>query len=166
MNFIRAELIHKAFLMQPIKAFSFVHYNTNIKVSKNNDCLVVELVGRRGQKGLLEIFHDLYDLLFLMLGAYPIRQNLTYNDKAIDTSEWVGRYMTATHFNETEAAFGDITIENINSNSLINIKKVHMQSLSSLSHIVSKYYEHVVTNHKIELMLHTIDIKLRETCVW
>lgn len=157
MNFIRAELIHKAFLMQPIKAFSFVHYNTNIKVSKNNDCLVVELVGRRGQKGLLEIFHDLYDLLFLMLGAYPIRQNLTYNDKAIDTSEWVGRYMTATHFNETEAAFGDITIENINSNSLINIKKVHMQSLSSLSHIVSKYYEHVVTNHKIELMLHTID---------
>lgn len=58
-----------------------------------------------------------------MLGAYPIRQNLTYNDKAIDTSEWVGRYMTATHFNETEAAFGDITIENINSNSLINIKR-------------------------------------------
>ncbi len=37
MNFIRAELIHKAFLMQPIKAFSFVHYNTNIKVRKNND---------------------------------------------------------------------------------------------------------------------------------
>ena len=67
MNFIRAELIHKAFLMQPIKAFSFVHYNTNIKVSKNNDCLVVELVGRRGQKGLLEIFHDLYDLFRFFL---------------------------------------------------------------------------------------------------
>lgn len=56
MNFIRAELIHKAFLMQPIKAFSFVHYNTNIKVSKNNDCLVVELVGRRGQKGCWKYF--------------------------------------------------------------------------------------------------------------
>lgn len=40
-----------------------------------------------------------------MLGAYPIRLSLSYNEKEIDTSKWVIRYTTANHFIEQEAAF-------------------------------------------------------------
>lgn len=61
------------------------------------------------------------------------------------------------HFIEQEAAFCDITVENINSKSLMNIDNIHKQSIASISYIVSEYYEHVVTNHRIELITHTID---------
>ncbi len=57
--------------------------------------------------------------------AYPIRCSLSYNEKEIDTSKWVIRYTTANHFIEQEAAFCDITAENINSKSLIDIDNIH-----------------------------------------
>ncbi len=39
----------------------------------------------------------------------------------------------------------------------MNIDNIHKQSIASISYIVSEYYEHVVTNHRIELITHTID---------
>lgn len=157
MNDIKAKLSHNAFIIQSIQPFSFEYNNTTIRVYKKEECLMIELIGRKKENGLLKVFLKLYDLLFLMLGAYPIRLSLSYNEKEIDTSKWVIRYTTANHFIEQEAAFCDITVENINSKSLMNIDNIHKQSIASISYIVSEYYEHVVTNHRIELITHTID---------
>ena len=157
MNVIKAKLSHNAFIIQSIQPFSFEYNNTTIRVYKKEECLMIELIGRKKENGLLKVFLKLYDLLFLMLGAYPIRLSLSYNEKEIDTSKWVIRYTTANHFIEQEAAFCDITVENINSKSLMNIDNIHKQSIASISYIVSEYYEHVVTNHRIELITHTID---------
>lgn len=157
MNVIKAKLSHNAFIIQSIQPFSFEYNNTTIRVYKKEECLMIELIGKKKENGLMKVFLKLYDLLFLMLGAYPIRLSLSYNEKEIDTSKWVIRYTTANHFIEQEAAFCDITVENINSKSLMNIDNIHKQSIASISYIVSEYYEHVVTNHRIELITHTID---------
>lgn len=157
MNFIKAKLTHKSFNNQTIITFEFFYMNTKIKIYKCDGCLMIELCGRKKLKGLLEIFLKVYDLFFLMLGAYPYRKSILYNEMEIDTGNWALRYTTASHFHESEAVFCDISPENINSNSLVKMENIHKQSLSSLTYIVSEYYEHVVTNHKIELMTHTID---------
>lgn len=146
MNVVKAKLSHKAFIIQSIQPFSFEYINTNIRIYKKEECLMIELIGRKKENGLLKVFFKLYDLLFLMLGAYPIRCSLSYNEKEIDTSKWVIRYTTANHFIEQEAAFCDITAENINSKSLIDIDNIHKQSIASISYIISEYYEHVVPN--------------------
>ena len=91
MNVVKAKLSHKAFIIQSIQPFSFEYINTNIRIYKKEECLMIELIGRKKENGLLKVFFKLYDLLFLMLGAYPIRCSLSYNEKEIDTSKWVIR---------------------------------------------------------------------------
>ena len=72
MNVIKAKLSHNAFIIQSIQPFSFEYNNTTIRVYKKEECLMIELIGRKKENGLLKVFLKLYDLLFLMLGAYPI----------------------------------------------------------------------------------------------
>lgn len=157
MNSIKAVLIHKAFCDQHIEPFEFEYMNTNAKFYTYDGKLLIELISRKKEKKLLQQFIDIYDLMFLMLGAYPYRVSLHYNGREIDTSKWVRKYITSSHFHEAEASICDITPININPKTLRNMQKVHKQSLSSIAYIVSEYYEHVVTNHRIELASHTID---------
>ncbi len=72
---------------------------------------MIELIGRKKENGLLKVL-KLYDLLFLMLGAYPIRCSLSYNEKR-------DRQVGNTIYNGkslywTGGSFCDITAENIN----------------------------------------------------
>jgi hypothetical protein len=157
MNSIKAVLTHKSFCNQNIEPFDFVYMNTTVKFSINDNRLIIELIGRKKEKRLFDQFFELYDLLFLMLGAYPVRENMICNGNEVDTSDWTRKYTTSSHFNEAEAIICDITPVNINGKNLMKMQSVHKQSLSSIAYIVSEYYEHVVANHRVELASHTID---------
>jgi len=57
----------------------------------------------------------------------------------------------------------EISIDTVNAHTLSRMVNIHNQTLSSLEYIVADYYSHIVTNHRIELMTHTIDGFLRHT---
>lgn len=56
MNVVKAKLSHKAFIIQSIQPFSFEYINTNIRIYKKEECLMIELVGRKKENGLLKVF--------------------------------------------------------------------------------------------------------------
>ena len=47
MNVVKAKLSHKSFIIQSIQPFSFEYINTNIRIYKKEECLMIELVGRK-----------------------------------------------------------------------------------------------------------------------
>ncbi len=47
MNVIKAKLSHNAFIIQSIQPFSFEYNNTTIRVYKKEECLMIELIGRK-----------------------------------------------------------------------------------------------------------------------
>ena len=44
MNVVKAKLSHKAFIIQSIQPFSFEYINTNIRIYKKEECLMIELI--------------------------------------------------------------------------------------------------------------------------
>lgn len=56
MNVVKAKLSHKAFIIQSIQPFSFEYINTNIRIYKKEECLMIELVGRKKRKWIAESF--------------------------------------------------------------------------------------------------------------
>ena len=51
MNVIKAKLSHNAFIIQSVQPFSFEYINTNIRIYKKEECLMIELVGRKKENG-------------------------------------------------------------------------------------------------------------------
>ena len=85
------------------------------------------------------------------------------NDLEVDTIKWVKKYNTSSHYIEKESRLCEISLDTVNANTLKNMANIHNQTLSSLEYIVSDYYGHIVTNHRIVLMTHTIEGFFRHT---
>lgn len=166
MNNIKAVLHHEAFCNENIETFEFVYLNTNVKISINDNKLLIELISRKKEKRLLQQFIEIYDLMFLILGAYPDIVSLLYNGCKVDTSMWARKYKTSSHFHLAEASICDISLNNINSETLRRMRNVHKQSLSSIAYIVSDYYKHIVANHRMVLATHTIDGFFKHTKIY
>lgn len=54
MNVIKAKLSHNAFIIQSIQPFSFEYNNTTIRVYKKEECLMIELIGEKKGKWIVE----------------------------------------------------------------------------------------------------------------
>ena len=157
MNSVKVITSHKAFETYCFKTFEFQYDNVKINISLNEKKLVIALFGRKSAKKIMDIFFRVYDLIFLILGGFPERESVIVNDIEIDTSKWVRKYHTSSHYIEREARLCEISIDTVNAYTLSRMVNIHNQTLSSLEYIVSDYYSHIVTNHRIELMTHTID---------
>ena len=156
MNNINVVLFHKSFAYQCKDPIDFIYKNTIVKMCIIDDRLNIVLIGEN-ESTLKNQFYKIYDLLFLMLGAYPRVISLHYNESEEDMNKWARKYFTSNHFAHAEAIICDITSANINSKSLDDMDNVNKRSISSIAYIVSEYYEHVVVDHRIELASHTID---------
>lgn len=157
MNSVKVITSHKTFETYCLETFEFQYDNVKINISLNEKKLVIALFGRKSAKKIMDIFFRVYDLIFLILGGFPERESVILNDIEIDTSKWVRKYHTSSHYIEREARLCEISINTVNANTLSRMFNIHNQTLSSLEYIVSDYYSHIVTNHRIELMTHTID---------
>lgn len=64
MNVIKAKLSHNAFIIQSIQPFSFEYNNTTIRVYKKEECLMIELIGKKRNGELLESIFKLLMIYF------------------------------------------------------------------------------------------------------
>lgn len=166
MNSIKVIMMHKTFEKYNFELFNFVYQNITISLEMEQGRLIITLVGKKSTEKILEQFWNIYDLLFLILGGFPKREQVLVNDIEIDTSEWVRKFDTALHHIEGEARLCEISSKTINADILNKMVNVHQQTLSSVEYIVCEYYSHMVSNHRIELMTHTIEGFFRHTAYY
>lgn len=163
MNTIKFIGKHKTFETYYFETFHFTYQNVLIKLEIQDKKLIVELDGEKSVENLLKIFCKLYDVLFLILGGFPRRECILINGIEEDTGNWVRKFDTAACYDEEESRLCEISLKTINGYVLSQMEGVHHQTLSSVEYIVCEYYSHMVTNHRIELMTHTIDGFIRHT---
>lgn len=163
MNMLNVKAEHKVFLTYKFEEFSFFYQNVEIEIFKCSQMIEITLHGRKNIKKLYEIFYVVYDMLFLVLGGYPKIKEIYFNSEIVDFSEWSNKFDTSSHFVQRDLRIANITIQNINANSLTNLQKVHSRSLFSMQYLACKKYEPVVTDHKYVLLSHTIDGLVRHS---
>ena len=163
MNILRLEAKHKVFETYSFEKIVFKYDNIQINIELSDKKLIIILCGRKSINKIKNVLFKLYDLVFLILGSFPLIESVFINDKKIDISDWVRKFKTSMHFVEKEAMLCEISSKIINAEALDRMGCINRNVLSSMEYIVSEYYEHMVSNHRIELMTHTIDGFLRHT---
>ncbi len=163
MNTLKVTTVHRTFETYFFEAFNFSYYNVMIKLAIQDGKLVITIDGEKAFEEILKIFYKVYNLLFLILGGFPKVESLLENNVKLDTREWVKKYDTDSHFMISEARLCEMSLKTINKTILDKMSDVHHQTLSSVEYIVCEYYSHIVTNHRIELISHTIDGFLEHT---
>lgn len=163
MNNLRLEAKHILVETYPFDNIVFKYNNIKINIECSNEKLIIMLCGRKSIRKIEAVLFRIYDLLFLILGSFPKMESVFINNNQIDISKLVRKFVSATHFMEQEAILCEISSKTINENMLDKLEMINSNVLSSMEYIVSEYYGHMVTNHRIELMTHTIDGFLRHT---
>lgn len=163
MNTIKIIAWHKVFETYFFESFEFSYENVRCKLEVEEKKLTMTFVSQKNFSSIYSVFFEVYNLLFLMLGAFPKIEHVFENDIRIDTSKWAIKFNTVSRYNEAEARICEISLETVNGNILHKMSAIHHQTLYSVQFITCEYYSHMVTNHRIELITHTIEGFFRHT---
>lgn len=145
MNAIGIIAEHTAFDVYRFQKFEFCYKNVKIGLNCPNGKLEIQLSSRKSIDKIFITFHLLFDLLFLILGGYPIIREVLTNGEKMDISDWSRKYDTSSQFMKRDLRVAEVSINNINANTLGLLETVHHRSLYSLQYLVCKEYEHIVT---------------------
>jgi len=157
MNELTIVSSHKAFKDCSLnESICFSYKNIKIQLSYNNQQLHILLKSRKKRKKTVMIFHELFNLLFLILGGFPEIKCASWNAEPFHISD-LDKYNTSIHFLNSNFQIADISTSNINEETLSKLDAIYKKPLYSIQYLVCKQYEKVITDHKTALLMHTVD---------
>lgn len=157
MNTLKAKVKHRGFYRSPIKEFNTIIDNSLITMSSQGDHLELVIKTRKKESDALSLFLDVFSLLFIYFGAFPTIETIEFNSGLIDTSQWVGKYTTRSDLFRHDLFIADVNAETINQTTINEYRNKQETAFFSLQYLVSKDYMHVISDHRITLLLHIID---------
>jgi len=82
---------------------------------------------------------------------------LYINENEIDISERAVKYQTSDNFLKDNLIICDIDETTVNQQRIEELRKINSYPIYSFQYLLSKSYDHVITNHKMTLLLHVIE---------
>jgi len=113
--------------------------------------------GLRTEDKKLELLREILNVLFVYLGAFPNIEHIKYDNKEIDISTWVSKYNTRSDSKRLDLLLCSIDNTTLNESVLRALKSIPEIPLYSLQYLVSETYRHMISDHRITLLLHVID---------
>lgn len=156
MNQIMAKYISKIFVQHSVTPFEVKIYNSRVTIRSDGNEFSINILGRKAPKKLCEIMIDIESLVFFYIGSFPLMTSLKINGEDKDISKRVGKYHTSGSFLKQNLVICDISADTITEQKLQRFKQMNQMALFSLQFLVSDNYEHVITNHKMTLLLHIV----------
>lgn len=156
-NVIKAKLNHVYFERNKINEFEIIIENWKVHFHDDMRMLILEIRGHKSGDKLINIFHDIIDLLFLYLGGYPQIINIEKNGEIEDISRYARKYDTWDYFKKNNLAICEINAESINEIKIQEYRRLSQIPIYSLQNLVSTNYKHIIVNHRFTLLLHIID---------
>ncbi len=156
LNQIMAKYISKIFVQHSVTPFEVKIYNSRVTIRSDGNEFSINILGRKAPKKLCEIMIDIESLVFFYIGSFPLMTSLKINGEDKDISKRVGKYHTSGSFLKQNLVICDISADTITEQKLQRFKQMNQMALFSLQFLVSDNYEHVITNHKMTLLLHIV----------
>lgn len=156
-NILVVKLRHEYFRKNKCKAINTTLDNCVTMVNIQNDILKITLKGRKGQKKMRMIAFDIMSILFLALGGMPKIEEMSYNSCENNLTDLAGKFNTDEYFRESILCICPISSALICQGTLDAYRTIMQIPIYSMQYLVSENYKHIITNHRIVLLLHVID---------
>lgn len=157
MNELKCTVEHIAFGIYCLKSFETNIDNCHVQFQKDESIVIIKIRGRKGEHRLWELCHDLLSLIFIYLGSFPEIREITYNGKQNDLSPMIRKFWSEEYYKKVITCLCNISEETINQKCMESYRRLPRLPLYSMQYLMSSTYEHIVANHRITLLLHTID---------
>ncbi len=157
MNTLNVISTHKGLRFAPITKFDTTIDESTVSISSHSDQLEIGIQTEKEESAALALFSDVFSLLFVYLGAFPVLKEVSFNGMTIDTSDWIGKYKTQKGLFRQDSLIADINDSTVNQHILDKYRKKQLPAIYSLQYLVSEDYRHVITDHRITLLTHVID---------
>ena len=157
MNKLHIRMKHGGFYRTKVERFSTVIDNSALSMFSQNNILELIIETRGKEPDALALFFDVFSLLFIYLGAYPEIEAVKFNNNVIDTSQWARKYTTSADLFRHDLFIVNISDESINQTFINAYRQKQETAIYSLQYLASKDYEHIISDHRITLLLHVID---------
>lgn len=154
---IRAKLQHKFFIFNNVKEFEVHIENVQIKLWSKAYTLFIEINGSQEIEKLKTMLFNLFSIIFLYLGSYPIILSIIVDDKELDLSELVSKYNTQPYFKSKNRAICSISEKTINDEIYRSYLELNQMPLYSMQYLFCDNYKNIIVTHRITLLLHIID---------
>ncbi|MEQ2471947.1 hypothetical protein [Laedolimicola intestinihominis] len=141
----------------PIQKFTVKIDNCRVIVESNRQELIIQIYGRSGEEKVSKLFDELECLIFFYLGSFPLMELFYINEKEIDISKRAVKYETSDNFLKDNLIICDIDETTVNQQRIEELRKINSYPIYSFQYLLSKAYDHVITNHKMTLLLHIIE---------
>lgn len=156
LNQITAKYTSKIFVQHNVEPFEVKIFNSRVNIRSVGRELLIDISGRKAPQKLHDLLIDIESLLFFYIGSFPLMISLNINGVDKDISKRVGKYHTSSNFLKQNLVVCDISANTITEQKLQRFKQMNQMALFSLQFLVSDNYEHVITNHKMTLLLHVV----------
>ncbi len=157
MTQILAKYKSKVLTRHPVQKFTVKIDNCKVELEGNQQELIIQICGRTGKEKVRKLLSDLECLIFFYLGSFPLMELLYINGDEIDISKRAAKYETSDNFLKDNLVICDINEITVNEQKIKELRKISSYPIYSLQCLLSKAYDHVITNHKMTLLLHVID---------
>ena len=152
-----AKYISKVITKYPVKKFTVKIDNCKVELESNQQELIIQICGRSVKEKVGKLLSDLECLIFFYLGSFPLMEFLYINGDEIDISKRAAKYETSDNFLKDNLVICDINEITVNEQKIKELRKISLYPIYSFQCLLSKAYDHVITNHKMTLLLHVID---------
>ena len=164
MNTLKAVIRHGFFKEPGFQSFSIRIEKSTVVFARSETPGDVSLVisGRKGYEKLRKLFFELFELLFIYLGHYPLILSLEYNGISADLKDLINKYHSSRRFGRLLPTC-DINAETINENALLHLRALKELPLFSLEYIVSSEYDSIIITHRLLLLLQAMEGLVTQT---
>lgn len=157
MTQILAKYRSKVLTRHPVQKFTVKIDNCKVELESNQQELIIQICGRSGKEKVRKLLSDLECLIFFYLGSFPLMELFYINGDEIDISKRAAKYETSDNFLKDNLVICDINETTLNEQKIEELRKIGSYPIYSFQCLLSKAYDHVITNHKMTLLLHVIE---------
>lgn len=157
MTQVLAKYRSKILSRHPVQKFVVKIDNCKVELESRQQELIIQIHGKSGEEKIRKLLSDLENLIFFYLGSFPFMESLNINGNEIDISKRAAKYETSNNFLKDNLVICDINETTLNEQKIEELRKISSYPIYSFQCLLSKAYDHVITNHKMTLLLHVIE---------
>ncbi|NMB32727.1 MAG: hypothetical protein GX992_00585 [Clostridium sp.] len=157
MNILEAIMYYPFSLKSYVKQFETEIENSYLAFNVNGQKLHIEITGFDPPEILEKLLLEIISLFFLYIGGYPKLEQLAVNNEVRDITNLKAKYSTSITFLKEASILCNIDETTITEKVLANYRRIPHMSISSIEYLISNKYESVIADHKIVLLLHSIE---------
>lgn len=157
MTQILAKYRSKVISRYPVRKFMVKIDNCKVELESRQQELIIQIHGKSGEEKIRKLLSDLQTLIFFYLGSFPFMESLNFNGNEMDISKRAAKYETSNNFLKDNLVICNINETTLNEQKIKELRKISSYPIYSFQCLLSKTYDHVITNHKMTLLLHVIE---------